>query len=128
MESLDLKEITTGYMERMRRLALFDPLYDLERKREVDLEGKNIDMKGLGLLALLFFFENKLIRESKTGVKQLAAFLKEMTHQVYILRDEKYEEYARTIIQTFRPTHGKKRSYEYFDWEKRKRVSSNIQY
>ncbi|KIO65789.1 hypothetical protein B4064_2480 [Caldibacillus thermoamylovorans] len=119
MESLDLKEITTGYMERMRRLALFDPLYDLERKREVDLEGKNIDMKGLGLLALLFFFENKLIRESKTGVKQLAAFLKEMTHQVYILRDEKYEEYARTIIQTFRPTHGKKRSYEYFDWEKK---------
>lgn len=74
-------------------------------------------MKGLGLLSLLFFFEQKLMRKSRTDVVQLAHFLKKVTEHQYKLTDESYETLARTIIQIFRPTHGKKRSYLYFDWE-----------
>ncbi|WP_017729128.1 hypothetical protein [Halalkalibacterium ligniniphilum] len=123
MESPDINELTSGYRERMRRLALFDPLYDLTRKRDQDLDGTSIDMKGLGLLTLLFFFEKKLMRQSKTGVGQLAEFLKNISEKRYLLPEEKYEELARTIIQTFRPTHGKKRSYLYYDWETKEEQS-----
>lgn len=126
MDKLELAGVTDGYHERIRRLALFDPLFDLERKRSTDLNGQPIDMKGLGLLALLFFFEQKLMRQYKTGVKQLASFLKKLTENVYVLDDEMYEDLTRTIIQTFRPTTGKKRSYSFYDWEKRE--ESAIEY
>src|SRR5690606_34770368 len=115
-----------GFRDRVRRIALFDPLYDLDRKRETDLNGTRIDMKGLGLLTLLFFFEQKLIRNNKIGVKELAYFLKDATKQVYVLKDETYEQLARTLIQTFRPTTGKKRSYTFFDWETKS--EQNIEY
>ncbi|WP_139693777.1 replicative DNA helicase [Sporolactobacillus terrae] len=117
MEELDLREIVSGYKERIRRLALFDPLYELERKREQDHEKKDIDMKGLGLLALLFFFEQKLMRQYKAGAKQLAAFLEKTAEMQYRLDHEDYERLARSIIQTFRPTTGKKRRYSFFNWE-----------
>ncbi|MFO1442080.1 replicative DNA helicase [Bacillus sp. Bva_UNVM-123] len=117
MDKHDFKDITNGYRERMRRLALFDPLYELDRKREHDLVETVIDMKGLGLLSLLFFFEQKLIRQYKTGAKQLATFLKQLTEGQYRLDEANVEKIARTIIQTFRPTTGKKRSYSFFNWE-----------
>lgn len=117
LEGLDVKEVASGYRERMRRLALFDPLYELDRKREQDAKGDRIDLKGMGLLSLLFFFEQKLMRQSKSGIKHLAAFLKKAGDQRYHLTEEKYEELGRVIIQTFRPSDGKKRSYPYYDWE-----------
>ncbi|MBM7650391.1 hypothetical protein JOC78_003381 [Bacillus ectoiniformans] len=119
MEGVNIQDLTSGYKERIRRLALFDPLYELDRKREHDLNGVPLDLKGLGLLTLLFFFEKKLMRETKTGVKQLALFLKEMTEKSYVLPEEKYTDLARTVIHIFRPTHGKKRDYPFFDWETR---------
>lgn len=117
MDKLDIQDITNGYRERMRRLALFDPLYELDRKREQDQAEKMIDMKGLGLLTLLFFFEQKLMRHYKTGAKQLAGFLKTLTEAQYRMEEADYERLARTIIQTFRPTTGRKRSYPFFNWE-----------
>ena len=75
MEEIDVQQLMDGFRDRVRRIALFDPLYDLDRKRETDLNGTRIDMKGLGLLTLLFFFEQKLIRNNKIGVKELAYFL-----------------------------------------------------
>ncbi len=117
LDKLDIQEITNGYRERVRRLALFDPLYELDRKREQDQVENTIDMKGLGLLTLLFFFEQKLMRHYKTGAKQLAAFLKKLTESHYRLDEAGYERIARTIIQTFRPTTGRKRSYTFFNWE-----------
>ena len=117
MDKLDLKELTNGYRERMRRLALFDPLFELDRKREQDLAASVIDMKGLGLLSLLFFFEQKLMRQYKTGARQLAEFLKRLTESQYQLEEADYEKLARSIIQTFRPTTGRKRRYPYFNWE-----------
>lgn len=117
LDKLDIQEITNGYRERVRRLALFDPLYELDRKREQDQVENTIDMKGLGLLTLLFFFEQKLMRHYKTGAKQVAAFLKKLTESHYRLDEAGYERIARTIIQTFRPTTGRKRSYSFFNWE-----------
>ncbi|MFT8310600.1 MAG: replicative DNA helicase [Sporolactobacillus sp.] len=117
MEELDLREIVSGYKERMRRLALFDPLYELERKREQDHEKNEVDMKGLGLLSLLFFFEQKLMRQYKAGAKQLAAFLEKVVAAQYQLDETDYERISRSIIQTFRPTTGKKRRYTFFNWE-----------
>ncbi|NMD69342.1 replicative DNA helicase [Bacillus sp. DNRA2] len=119
MDELDVKEITTGYRERMRRLALFDPLYELDRKREQDQTEKIVDMKGLGLLTLLFFFEQKIMRQYKTGTNELASFLRRLTESQYRLDLEDYERIARTIIQTFRPTTGRKRNYSFFDWEEK---------
>ncbi|GAC91443.1 hypothetical protein KN10_1879 [Anoxybacillus flavithermus NBRC 109594] len=119
LDKLAWSGITEGYRERIRRLALFSPLLDLERMRATDRSGQPIDMKGLGLLTLLFFFEQKLMRQYKTGVKQLALFLKQLTEHVYVLDDELCEQLARTIVQTFRPTSGKKRSYPFYDWEQR---------
>src|SRR5690606_4730077 len=116
---MDMQALLSGYRDRIRRIALFEPLNELDRKRDVDLNGTKIDMKGLGLLTLLFFFEQKLMRNQRTGVKELASFLKEATKEVYMLKEETYEELARTLIQNFRPTHGKKRSYGYFDWEEK---------
>jgi sulfur relay (sulfurtransferase) DsrC/TusE family protein len=117
LDQLDLQDITSGYRERMRRLALFDPLFDLDRKREIDQANTPIDMKGLGLLTLLFFFEQKLMRHYKTGVKELAGFLQQLTNGQYTLEPIDYERLARTIIQTFRPTTGRKRSYGFYNWE-----------
>lgn len=117
LESVELKEIVSGYRERMRRLALFDPLFDLDRKRETDRAKTPIDMKGLGLLTLLFFFEQKLMRQYKTGVHELSHFLQQLTSEQYQLDSSDYERIARTIIQTFRPTSGRKRSYDFYNWE-----------
>ncbi len=126
LDNLNIPDVTNGYRERMRRLALFDPLFELERKREVDQHNQPIDMKGLGLLTLLFFFEQKLMRQYKTGVKQLASFLKKLAENEYVLDEAAYERLARTIIQTFRPTTGRKRSYSFYDWEER--TESTIEY
>ncbi|GGH70610.1 hypothetical protein GCM10010978_05710 [Compostibacillus humi] len=117
MEFLDLQELTKGYRERMRRLALLDPLVELQRKQTVDAQGKEIDMLGLGLNTLLFFFERRLSREYKTGVHHLAQFLRKLTENVYILEEKTYESLARTMIQTFRPSSGKKRSFSFYNWE-----------
>lgn len=112
-----LEGVTSGYRERMRRLALFDPLYDLDRKREEDDNKKRIDMKGFGLLTLLFFFEKKIMRDLKNGSKELAEYLGSISRQEYELSPERLEKLSQTIIQTFRPSTGKKRSYTFFNWE-----------
>lgn len=115
MEVYQLKEITSGYADRVRRVALFDPLYELERKRERDQLDRPIDMKGLGLLTLLFFFEQKLMRQYKTGIVDLARFLRNVTREQYMLNEEIYEQLARSIVDTLRPA--KKRTYTFFNWE-----------
>jgi hypothetical protein len=44
LDQLDIIELTSGYRERMRRLALFEPLLELDRKRELDETGTNIEV------------------------------------------------------------------------------------
>ncbi|GAA0337604.1 hypothetical protein GCM10008967_29830 [Bacillus carboniphilus] len=117
MELNEISDITSGFRERMRRLALFDPLYELERKKVKDLKEQPIDMKGLGLLTLLFFFEQKIMRNHKVGTMDVAKFLQKVTESRYYLDGQLYVEISSSIIEIFRPTHGKKRSYSFYNWE-----------
>ena len=120
MDHLAQQTLLENYGERVRRMGLFEPLHDLERKREQDGRNQPLDLKGMGLLTLLFFFEKKLLRQYKTGAKELADYLQLLTKDVYLLSDAQYLRIAKTLIETFRPSTGRKRTLTYFDWEEKK--------
>ncbi|MGO1369495.1 MAG: replicative DNA helicase [Senegalia sp. (in: firmicutes)] len=109
-----------NYRERMQRIFLFDPLYSLRDKKKKDYKGRNIDYFGLGLLTLLFFFENMLSRNKNTGVKELALFLKEMTKEEIDFDDSGFQDLSRTLIEAFRPASGKRNSRKFYNWNTRK--------
>ncbi|MGQ7279629.1 replicative DNA helicase [Brevibacillus thermoruber] len=119
MEIDRLTGMLEGYKERIQRLALFDPLHKLEAKREKDRQDRPIDFFGLGLLALLFFFENMLIRNKKTGVKELADYLQQMNEGEIDLDEVGFEKLARTIVEAFRPPSGKRNARSFYNWETR---------
>lgn len=114
-----IKSITENYRERIQRLALLDCLYKLKDKRTKDKSGKTIDFFSLGLLALLFFFENMLIRNKKTGVRQLAEFFNHINQGEIDLDYKDFETLARTIIDSFRPPGGKRNCVHFYNWETR---------
>ncbi|HZJ76803.1 MAG TPA: replicative DNA helicase, partial [Oscillospiraceae bacterium] len=114
-----IKSITENYRERIQRLALFDCLYRLDKKRPKDNSGKVIDLFSLGLLALLFFFENMLMRNKKTGVRQLAGFFSDINEGEIDLDLKGFEIVARTVIDSFRPPGGKRNFIQFYNWETR---------
>ena len=116
---IKLKGITENYRERMQRLALFDPLFRLENKREKDENNEPIDYFGYGLLTLLFFFENMLIRNKKTSIQDLAQYLYELNQDKHALSFEGFEKVARTIVEIFRPPSGKRNEKSFYNWETR---------
>lgn len=113
-----IKSITENYKERMQRLALFDTLYKLKDKKTKDNSGKYIDFFSLGFLTLLFFFENMLMRNKKTGVKELAEFFVNLNQGEVDLDYKGFEAAARTIIDSFRPPN-KRNSVGFYNWETR---------
>lgn len=117
MVLIDKQELTSGYRDRLRRLALIDPLIELDRRRMSDLDDEPMDMRGFGMLTLLFFFERRLAREYRTGRKDLAMFLLEMTRGIYHMDKPAMEKVVHVLITTFRPGTGKKRTYSFFNWE-----------
>lgn len=119
MDRFEIEGILSGFEERMARIALFDPLFELQRKKQTDASGQPIDMMELGLLTLLFFFEQKLMRNTKSGVKELAFYLYGIMEGKLSLEPAGCEELARSIIQVFRPASGKKREFTFFNWEAR---------
>ncbi|MCF2945458.1 replicative DNA helicase [Paenibacillus tarimensis] len=104
----------SGFQERMGKLALFDPLYELGRQRKTDRDGKPVAMMELGLLSLLFFFEKKLMRSRKTSVKDLVSFLAAVLEGKYVLDQDELEDIGRRIVHVFRPASGRKREFPYF--------------
>ena len=117
MDLINVAELTSGYRERMRRIALLDSLVSLQNKQTKDAQGNSIDMRGLGMLTLLFFFERQLSREYKTGVADLQQFFLNITRDTYQIEPLEMEKIAREIMTNFRPTSGKKRSLNFFNWE-----------
>lgn len=113
----DNQAMFTNYRDRMKRLALFEPLYSLQSKRSKDLKGTAIDMFEMGLITLLFFFESRLTRNKETGVEELSAFLHNILNQRYDLNHNDYFIYARTMIETFRPPSGKRLQKVFYDFE-----------
>lgn len=117
--NLSKNAIIENYKERVHRLALFDSLYRLENKKTKDNKGNYIDFFGLGLLTLLFFFENMLIRNKKVGTEELAKFLYEINQDELDLDYKDFEKISRTIIDNFRPPGGKRNFKSFYNWEKR---------
>lgn len=114
-----LKGITENYRDRMQRLALFEPLFKLENKREKDDHNQPIDYFGYGLLTLLFFFENMLMRNHKTSIQDLAHFLHQLNENETALDLKGFEKMARTIVETFRPPSGKRNEKRFYNWDTR---------
>lgn len=114
---VEMNEIVKGYRERYARIALFEPFEQLKRKTMADSNKKQLDFAGLGLLCLLYFFEQKLIRNTKAGVREFSSFLESKTASIYSLPPEKWEDVSRMIIQVFRPPSGKRYTVNYLDWE-----------
>lgn len=123
---INIDNVVENYKERIQRLALFDPLYKLNNKNSKDNSNNDIDYFSFGLLSLLFFFENMLIRNRKTGVKELADFLQRLSAEKVDLDPLGFEKVARTIIETFRPPTGKRNSKVFYNWETRK--EEQVQY
>lgn len=117
---INIKGILDNYGERVGRLFLYEPLFKLENKREKDNSGNFIDYFSLGLLSLLFFFENMIMRNRNTGVKELAQFFAEINDGRIDLNIEGFEKASRNIIDAFRPPSGKRNSKTFYNWEKRK--------
>lgn len=114
LNALEVSEMLAGFQERMTKIALFEPLFELERQRKTDKNGKPVAMMELGLLALLFFFEKKLLRSRKTSVKDFVTFLAAAISGHYALDQDELEDIARKIIQVFRPASGRKREFTFF--------------
>lgn len=113
---MDIKTITDHYHERMQRILLFEPLYRLERKDVKLRQEGTMSCMGLGLLTLLFFFENMLLRKKYVGVKELAVFLQELTQESIALDTVGYEKIAREIVAVFRPSTGRRSQKTFFNW------------
>ncbi|SDE25717.1 hypothetical protein SAMN02799630_05010 [Paenibacillus sp. UNCCL117] len=111
----DITELLSGFQERMAKIALFDPLFELARQRRNDRGGKPVAMMELGLLTLLFFFEKKLLRSRRTSVKDLVEFLTAVLSKAYDLDGGEVEDIARKVIQVFRPASGRKREFGFTD-------------
>lgn len=114
---MDYSNITNGYKDRIERVALFDCLYRLEKKQKKDIDGSPIDFFGLGLLTLMFFFENMLIRNKKTGIMELANYLQEVSLNKINLDQEGFVEISKSIVEVFRPSSGKRNRREFYNYE-----------
>lgn len=117
---ISIKDITKDYSERVKRIALFEPLYKLQDKRFKDDNGNLVDCFSFGLIALLFFFENMLIRNKKNGVKELVSFFEVINEGEVNLSKKGFEDLARIIIEVFRPPSGKRNSKSFYNWDTRR--------
>ncbi len=106
-----------GYRDRVARIALFDVFHHLENKQLKDNHGRPIDSFGIGLLSVLFFFENMLLRKKNSGVRELSIFLQSMTSSQYDLSEEGYLTLAKQVVEILRPTSGKRLKRSFYNYE-----------
>jgi hypothetical protein len=112
-----LNDAIKGYSDRMKRLAIFGPLFQLKQKRNLSGQEQNTNWFGLGLLTLLFFFENMLHRRNKNGVEELANFLYMTNRNHRKIAEDEFYKIAEILIENFRDPGGKKQEETYYDWE-----------
>ena len=117
---IETRRVVDYFGERMKRLAIYEPLHRLDRKKGKDYEGKEIPYYEVGMLTLLFFFENMIMRQKTSGVSELALFLYEVCHEKIGLDKEGFEALAREVIEVFRPSNGKRNSKTFYNWETQK--------
>lgn len=115
--NIEARSVMDQFGERMKRLAIYDPLHRLERKKGKDQLGVDIPYYELGMLTLLFFFENMIMRQKTSGIAELARFLYEVCHEKIHLDQKGFEELAREIVEVYRPSNGKRNSKTFYNWE-----------
>ncbi|MGN7479554.1 replicative DNA helicase [Solibacillus silvestris] len=125
---MDVEEILQGYGDRYEKVLLFEPLNKLSAMQKKDAKNHPIDMRGLGLLTLLYFFEQKIMRNIKVGRKQLSEFLYGATHAYIDLSLEQFHSLASTLIEAFRPGSGKVKTAEFFNWQTGQLQTVSYQY
>lgn len=103
--------------ERMKRLAIYDPLYRLERKKGKDARGKEIPYYELGMLTLLFFFENMIMRQKNSGINELTKFLEAICYPKIDLDEAGFYSVAREILEVYRPSNGRRNQKTFYNWE-----------
>ena len=116
-----------NFHERMGRLLLFAPLYQLRKKEYTLAPGKVITGMELGLMTLLFFFEKMLDGKRNAGIRELAENLAVETGG-RLGDGADYEKIAREIVAVFRPASGRRRQEIFFDYEKDAKGSLNFTY
>ncbi len=116
----DEQAVIKNYRDRIKRLALFEPLFGLQSRRMKDAEDRPVDLFELGILTLLFFFEHKLNRSHHAGVEELAVFLSGRLEGRYRFDHKGYLSLAREMIGTFRPASGRRLSKTFYDYEQGK--------
>lgn len=115
--SIEARSVMEQFGERMKRLAIYEPLHRLDRKKGKDRSGNELPYYELGMLTLLFFFENMIMRHKTSGARELALFLYEVCHEKINLDEAGFEELAREIIEVYRPSNGKRNSRSFYNWE-----------
>lgn len=105
------------FAERMQRILLMAPLYRLGRRHFKTVDGKDVSGMELGLMTLLFFFEQMLDGKKKAGIRNLSLFLKQAVRGRLFSDDAAYEQLARDIVAVFRPPTGRRNEESFYDWE-----------
>ncbi|WP_299919670.1 hypothetical protein [uncultured Megasphaera sp.] len=116
------------FSERMQRILLMAPLYRLGRRRFKDVHGQERSGMELGLMTLLFFFEQMLDGKKDAGIRNLSAFLADQTGGSLFDDAREYEQLARDIVAVFRPPTGKRNEEVFFDWDQGKDVRARYSY
>ena len=107
-----------NFHERMQRVLLLAPLYQLGRQAKLQAkDGTELSCLELGLMTLLFFFEHMLDGKKQAGIRSLAAFLEEQTKDELAMTGIQYEKLARDIVAVFRPPTGRRNTETFFNWE-----------
>lgn len=117
-----------NFVERMGRILLFAPLYKLQRRKYTRLDGTEVSGMELGLMTLLFFFEQMLDGKKTAGIRELAGFLQDQTYGSLFETFSDYEKLAREIINIFRPSTGRRNEEPFYDWPGRKPGSAQYSY
>ena len=115
-----------NFSERMSRILLMAPLYQLGKRRLPQANSSTVSCMELGLMTLLFFFETMLDGKKKAGIRDLAAFLQEQTASSLFSDFAAYEKLARDIIAVFRPPTGKRNEEHFYDWVNH--IPASVQY
>ena len=105
------------FAERIQRILLMAPLYRLGRRHFKTADGKDVSGMELGLMTLLFFFEQMLDGKKKAGIRNLSLFLKQAVRGRLFSDDASYEQLARDIVAVFRPPTGRRNEESFYDWE-----------
>lgn len=115
--NIEARSVVDQFGERMKRLAIYEPLHRLDRKKGKDHSGKEVPYYELGMLTLLFFFENMIMRQKTSGIYELASFLYEVCHEKIDFDEKGFEALAREILEVYRPSNGKRNSRTFYNWE-----------